>query len=86
MRYYKIINNGYIQRIGIGADGVEICQEEYENLSNLIHSKPIADSGYGYKLRENLTWELYKLPESANANEWYEITKTEYEQIQEAVS
>ena len=62
MRYYKIIYNGYIQRIGIGDGGIEITEKEYQYLSNIIQNKPIADSGYSYKLKEDLTWELYELP------------------------
>ena len=62
MRYYKIIYNGYVQRIGIGNGGVEISKDEFEYLTNLIHNKPIAESGYGYKLKEDLTWELCEVP------------------------
>jgi hypothetical protein len=62
MRYYKLIYNGYIQRIGVGDGGIEITQEEYKNLFNLIQTKPIAESGYGYRLKEDLTWELFELP------------------------
>lgn len=62
MRYYKIIYNGYIQRIGIGDGGIEITEKEYQYLSNIIQNKPIAENGYDYRLKENLTWELYELP------------------------
>ena len=62
MRYYKIIENGYLVGIGTGAGGIEITAEEYESLLNHIQNKPIAESGYDYRLKEDLTWELYELP------------------------
>ena len=73
MRYYKIIYNGYIQRIGIGNGGIEISQEEYENLIQIINNKPIAESGFVYKLKEDLTWELCEMP-------IVEITEEEYQE------
>ena len=75
MRYYKIIYNGYIQRIGIGDGGIEITEKEYQDLSSIIQNKPIADSGYGYKLKEDLIWELCEMP-----------IIIEYDEEQEAVS
>lgn len=39
MRYYKIIENGKLTRIGIGLDGVEITEEEYNQLLSEIHEK-----------------------------------------------
>ena len=79
MRYYKIIYNGYIQRIGIGDGGIEISQEEYENLVQIINNKPVAESGYVYKLKENLAWELYELP----IINFDEIADAEYNEIME---
>ena len=74
MRYYKIIYNGYIGRIGVGNGGIEISQEEYENLVQIINNKPVAESGYVYKLKEDLSWELYELP----IINFDEITEQEY--------
>ena len=76
MRYYKIIYNGYIQRIGIGDGGVEISQEEYQKLTDVIQNKHIAENGYDYKLKENLTWELYELPKITY--EEYQATEEDY--------
>ena len=78
MRYYKIIYNGYIGRIGIGNGGIEISQEEYENLVQIINNKPVAESGYVYKLKEDLSWELYELP----IINFDEITEKEYQEKQ----
>ena len=62
MRYYKLIENGYIIAIGTGVGGIEITEEEYNSILVHIRSCPEAPSGYGYRLKEDLTWELYELP------------------------
>lgn len=61
MRYYKEIENGYITSIGQGFDGVEITEEEYKNILAIIQNRPIADVGYDYRLKEDLTWELVEV-------------------------
>ena len=62
MRYYKIVESGYLAVIGTGNGGTEITKEEYENILTVINEKPIAESGYDYRLKEDLTWETYELP------------------------
>lgn len=60
--FCKLVSNNYIEAIGRGGFGIEITEAEYNNLIEIIHNKPIAESGYDYRLREDLTWELYELP------------------------
>lgn len=62
MRYYKMIIDGYLVAVGSGSGGTEIAEAEYNNLLEIIHNKPIAESGYDYRLREDLTWEVYERP------------------------
>ena len=62
MRYYKITESGYVVEVGIGFDGVEISKTEYDKLFSAIIAPPQAKEGYGYRLREDLTWEEYQLP------------------------
>ena len=62
MRYYKLIENGYLTAIGTGVGGIEITEEEYNSILVHIRSCPEAPSGYGYRLKDDLTWELYELP------------------------
>ena len=73
MRYYKIITDGYLVAIGNGCGGTEITEAEYNNLLEIIRNKPIAESGYDYRLKTDLTWEVYELPiistEDEDANE-----------------
>lgn len=46
--------------VPIGA--VEITETEYNAILSVIRNMPTAPDGYGYRLREDLTWELYELP------------------------
>ena len=63
MRYYKLIESGYIIGIGTGIGGVEITEGEYNEIITIIQNKPEADIGYDYLLKEDLTWELVEVPE-----------------------
>lgn len=62
MRYFKTIENGYITSIGQGYGGVEITETEHNSIFDIIRNKPSAESGYDYRLKTDLTWELYELP------------------------
>ena len=75
MRYYKIITDGYLVAVGSGSGGTEITEAEYAELLNIIRSKPVATEGYDYRLKSNLTWELYELPPMPIEDE--EISDTE---------
>ena len=63
MRYYKIINDGYIMAVGIGNGYIEITEKEYNAILTAIDNIPIAQQGYEYKLKEGLTWELCEITE-----------------------
>lgn len=67
--YYKIIENGYISVIGIGSGGTQITVDEYNDIMDTINHAPTPPEGYGLRLRADLTWEIYKLPEEININE-----------------
>lgn len=61
MKYWKNsvgIYSGNISPIG----GTEITETEYNDILTTIRNIPTAPDGYGYRLREDLTWELYELP------------------------
>lgn len=62
MRYYKIIENGYIYLIGTNCGGQEITEQEYNTIMQVIRNKPKSKDGYDYKLKENLEWEIVELP------------------------
>ena len=61
MKYFILIKDGYIDAIGTGG-GTEITEEKYAQIMEIIRNKPHKD-GYDYRLREDLTWEEYELPE-----------------------
>lgn len=63
MRYYKMISDGYLLSIGSGGkSGEEITEKEYNDILNAIHNAPVAPDGYAYRLKTDLTWELYEMP------------------------
>lgn len=57
MRYFKIIEDGYIMAIGENTGGEEISEEEYNQILEIIHNAPKAPEGKCYKLKTDLTWE-----------------------------
>lgn len=65
MRYYKIVDGDYLLAVGTGNGGEEITEAEYSNIVDMIRSGPTAQEGYGYRLKSDLTWELYELPVTA---------------------
>lgn len=65
MRYYKIEDSEYLLAVGTGNGGEEITEAEYNNIVDMIRSSPTAPEGYGYRLKSDLTWELYELPVTA---------------------
>ena len=58
MRYFKTVENGYIVAVQTVEGKTEITEQEYNAITNAIHNKPIAQDGYTYRLKDNLTWEL----------------------------
>ena len=43
-------------------NGKKITEAEYNHILTIIRNKPTAPEGYGYRLTDNLEWELYELP------------------------
>lgn len=62
MRYYKIIDNGYITAIGTGGGGTEIVEAEYNTIMSTIQRKPSRTKTTDFRLKGDLTWEEYDRP------------------------
>lgn len=62
MRYFKTVINGYIESISTGCGKAEITEGEYNTIKSMLAAPPTAKSGYDYRLKADLTWELYELP------------------------
>lgn len=58
-------------------DGKQITEEEYTDILNMIHNKPTAPDGYGYRLTDDLKWELYELSPEDHEDE--EATAEDYQ-------
>lgn len=65
MKNVAIKTNGFIVGVsrckGDEKDG-NLTENEYNEILSVINNRPIAPDDYGYRLREDLTWELYELP------------------------
>lgn len=76
MRYFKTVTGGYIDSISTGCGGEEITEDEYNAIKTTMLLSPKATDGYDYRLKSDLTWELYELPvaeEDLTAEEALEI-------------
>ena len=67
MRYYKQISDSYILAIGTGYGGEEITETEYNQIMSVIQSRPTDNKGY--KLKTDLIWEEYDLPEIVESDD-----------------
>ena len=72
--YQKITEDGYIVSLASGVSEGNISGEEYEEIRRVIAECPRAEEGFGYRLKENLQWELCRLPEEDETRD-----ATEYE-------
>lgn len=75
-KYFKLIEDDYIVLIGTGGGDTEIDRAEYEHILSVIHNRPVAEDGYTYKLRTDLTWELCENPPVAEED--IEATEEDY--------
>lgn len=62
MRYYKIVSDDYLTAIGTGPGGMELTEAQYNEILAIIRSHP-QEEGKGYRLRADLSWEEYDLPQ-----------------------
>lgn len=61
MKEYTL--NGYIICVGDGTCGTEISEERYNDIISALNSKPQATETTDYRLKVDLTWEAYEIPE-----------------------
>ena len=55
--FQKIVKDGYINSVVDGVSIGNITEAEYEEILEVIRNRPEAQSGYAYRLKEDLTWE-----------------------------
>lgn len=63
MKYYKQVCEDHIVLVGIDCGGIEISENEYTNIMNMVLVKPDDPSGFVYMLNNSLVWELVELPD-----------------------
>ena len=63
-RWYRRDEDGYLVAVGVGGtDGEEITEKEYNAIRAVLAEKPTPPAGYDFRLREDLEWQMYLLPE-----------------------
>lgn len=77
MIYYKQLTSdaAYIIAVGTGYGGTEITKTEYDNILSAIQSRP-SESGKGYRLKTDLSWEEYDLPPEPEPSDDDELSDT----------
>lgn len=67
MKYYKQIENNYILTIRIGGSSEDGCEEisetEYNEILNIIPTKPLKTETTDFRLTTDMTWEEYEIPQ-----------------------
>ena len=76
MKYNKQVSNNYLAAIGTGPGGVEITEDEYNAIMDVIRNRPAAE-GKGYRLKADLTWEEYDLPPAPEPSDDDELSNEE---------
>ena len=76
MKYNKQVSNTYLAAIGTGPGGVEITEDEYNAIMDVIRNRP-ASEGKGYRLKTDLTWEEYDLPPEPELSDDDEVSTDE---------
>lgn len=61
MNYYKLGGN-YLKTNDTLPDAEVITETQYQAILEIIRARPEIPEGYGARLTEALTWELYPLP------------------------
>lgn len=77
MKYYKNIDEDYLQSVSIGTGQIEVTQEEFENLLSIIRTKPMDIGRKIWRLSVNLTWEPHELPPEPEPSDEDEISTDE---------
>lgn len=57
MKYYKNMDNSYIQCLSTGAGQMEITEAEYLQIISICKNKPADTADYYYRLTDALLWE-----------------------------
>lgn len=86
---YKRTEQNYTIGIGKSEESKfdEISEAEYNSILDIIRTKPVAPEGYDYRLKADLTWELYELPQieetetAYTAEQLEQMTSTELREI-----
>lgn len=75
--FFKTSMDGYIIMLSGDAGDVEITESEYNAIRETVRNKPTPPEGYDYRLKDDLSWELYKLPLALETDDDPELSAEE---------
>lgn len=61
MRYFKSVKDGVIETVGTGSGGIEITEEEYNEILSAFADRQKSTETRGYRLTTGLTWEPFDI-------------------------
>lgn len=80
MGFFKHTKDGYILAVGKSTIKSNITEEEYNSIVDVIRNAPPAQYGKRMRLREDLTWDVFEIPEPTPEEEdTYAPTAEDYE-------
>ncbi len=62
--YQRNVIDGYIVSVVKGTSACNMTEEEYAAFRAALAQRPVTESGYGCRMKADLSWELYELPPS----------------------
>ena len=60
--HYYIVNGNYVATHSVLPGAEAITEAQYNAMLAILRARPEIPEGYGARLTEGLTWELYPLP------------------------
>ena len=79
IKYYKNIeDNKYICAICTGAGEIEISEEEFNTIHNVIQARPTEEPGFIFRLKTDLTWDKLEYHEEITNENEEEISHEEF--------
>ena len=76
MNYYKL-NGNYLKTNDTLPNAEAITEAQYNAILDIIRARPEIPEGYGARLTEEMTWELYPLPPGRDVAD-EDISDTEF--------
>lgn len=79
IKYYKNIEDDkYIRAICTGTGEIEISEEEFNTIHDIIQNRPTEEPGFIFRLKTDLTWDKLEYDEEIIDENEEEISHEEF--------